>query len=78
MRSKTGVSGLSLTSYRSAEAKLPQRKQACALLHERRVKNTRLEQDLSPLVPLSPAFGGIFDIKWRGVHPEGETGGEVK
>jgi len=47
------------------------------------MKNTRLEQDLSPLVPLSPAFGGIFDIKWRGVHPEeihpeGEIGGEVK
>jgi len=29
------------------------------------------------LVPLSPASGGIFNIKWRGIHPEGEIGGEV-
>jgi hypothetical protein len=31
----------------------------------------------SPPVPLSPACGGIFDMKWRVVHPEGEIGGEV-
>jgi len=34
-------------------------------------------------LPLSPASGGIFNMKWRGVHPEGFTlrgnkGGEVK
>jgi hypothetical protein len=34
--------------------------------------------NLSPFVPLSPASGGIFNMKWRGVHPEGEIGGEVK
>ncbi len=26
---------------------------------------------LTPYLPLSPAFGGISDILWRGVHPEG-------
>jgi hypothetical protein len=38
---------------------------------------------LTPLVPLSPAFGGIFNLLRRGVHPEGihpegEREGEVK
>jgi len=28
-------------------------------------------KDLLPCIPLSPASGGIFNMKWRGVHPEG-------
>ena len=27
---------------------------------------TKVRTDLSPLIPLSPAVGGIFDTKWRG------------
>jgi len=32
-----------------------------------------LERKIFPPIPLSPASGGIFDLEWRGVHPEGFT-----
>jgi len=39
----------------------------------------RLRRDFQP-PPVAgfstTAVGGIFDMKWRGVHPEGEIGGD--
>jgi len=35
-------------------------------------------KDLSPYIPLSTQTGGRLPMKWRGVHPEGDKGGEVK
>jgi len=46
-------------------------------LHKSLVIRVQIIRELNEF-NLSPAFGGILNIKWRGVHPEGETGGEVK